>query len=331
MKKRIKTSFIIMPALTLLVLAILVLTACELITPKPEKPTIHALFISLDYEFLTDNRLHLSGTIRDAKEFNAVMQALSQVMGIKYQETLMLQEGDDYPYDDPLFPTHDHILNKLDDFATSGEIKPNDIFILYYSGHGIGSTNEPTLPGSGNLVIAPDNSSTTTIQQITVEAIKNALNTIEATKLLIIDACFSGHFVTEYPRTNEMRVTLGSGYDADLYYLTAASDTQESFESNLDGLGEHGYFTYYLLKALGWDHSAGFDEVQDDDGIITQVGGAIPANGVIPVLKNSKMLVTDIYNYVSESLKDRFGIFFNQTPQTGAGPMDMILFDSTWE
>jgi len=329
MRKRIQPPLISIFVLVLLILAILVLTACELITPKPEKPTIHALFISLDYEFLTDDRLHLSGTIRDAKEFNAVMQALSQVMGIDYQETLMLQEGDDYLYNDPLFPTHDHIFNKLHDFATSGEIKPNDIFILYYSGHGVGSTYEPTLPERGNLVIAPENSSTTTIQYITVEEIKTALNTIGGTKLLIIDACFSGHFVTEYPLTNEMRVTLGSGYDANLYYLTAASDTQESFESNLDGLGEHGYFTYYLLKALGWDHSIG-SEIKIGK-ILTQVGGAIRADGVIPVLKNSRILVTDIYNYISKSLKDRFGIFFNQTPQTGKGPMDMILFDSTWE
>jgi hypothetical protein len=322
-----------MLGLALLGITILALTACELITPKPIAPTIHALFISLDYEFLfnPNPRLDksLKGTIRDAKELNAAMKSLSQLMEIEYQETLMLQEGDDYLYDDLLFPTHDHILAKINHFASSGEIKPNDIFILYYSGHGVGSIYNPALPERGNLVTAPPDSSTTDYQYITIDEIKEALQAIDATKLLIIDSCFSGHFVTEYPLTSEMRFTLGSGFDADLYYLTAASDVQESYESELDEYGRHGYFTYYLLKALGWDHSIGSEITAN--GIITQVRGAIPENGVIPVLKNSKILVTDIYNYVSKSLKDRFGLFFNQTPQTGKGPMDMVLFDTTWK
>jgi len=329
-RKLKKPSLINLLALTLAALAILILSACEIITPKPEAPTIHALFISLDYEFLYDPDPYkdksLDGTIRDAKELNTAMQAVSQVMEIEYQETLMLQEGDDYLYDDPLYPTHDHILNKLDDFATSSEIKPNDIFILYYSGHGVGPLS---VPERGNLVTAPINSSTTTLQYITIDEIKNALKGIVATKLLIIDSCYSGHFVTEYPLTSEMRFTLGSGYDADLYYLTAASDTQESIESDLDGYGDHGYFTYFLLEALGWDHTLGSEIVTS--GIITQVGGAIPENGTIPVLKNSKIQVTDIYNYIRDGIKDKLKILFRQTPQTGKGPMDMVLFDTTWK
>ena len=330
MRKRIQSTLISIPVLVLLILTILVLTACELITPKPEAPTIHALFISLDYK--NTSVTALNGTIRDAKELNAALQALGSKMGTSIQTTLMLQEGTTRPYSDSLYPTKAHILEQLEALAADSEIKSTDIFMLYYSGHGIGSLFDTDNPNRGNLVTAkPDN--LTPYETLSVDAVQNALKAINTTKLLIIDSCFSGHFVTEYPVTNEMRVILGSGYDADLYYLTAASDTQESIESDLDGYGNHGYFTYYLLKALGWTHGGENVniEVINDDGIITQVGGAILEDGAIPVLKNSRIVVTDIYNYVSKSLKDRFGIFFNQTPQTGKGPMDMILFDSTWE
>ena len=326
MSKRKQPSFISLLALALLILAILVLTACELITPKPEAPTIHALFISLDYKntSVTD----LNGTIRDAKELNAALQALESRMGTNVQETLMLQEGTALLYNDTLYPTKTHILEKLASFAADEDIKPTDIFMLYYSGHGIGSAFDTEDPDRGNLVTArPDNA--TAYQTLSIQEIKDALQAIDATKLLMIDACYSGHFVTEYPLTNQMRVVLGSGYDPNLYYLTAASDVQLSYESDLDGYGNHGYFTYFLLEALGWDHSIGSEIVAS--GIITQVRGAIPEHGAIPVQKNSSILVTDLYDFISDSIKTELGILFRQTPQTGKGPMDMILFDSTWE
>jgi hypothetical protein len=325
-RKLKKPSLINLLALILAALAILILSACELITPKPEAPTIHALVISLDYKntSVTD----LDGTIRDAKELNAALQTLGSRMGTNVQETLMLQEGTALLYNDPLYPTKTHILDTLAAFAADEDIKPTDIFMLYYSGHGIGSAFDTEDPDRGNLVTArPDN--TTAYQTISIQEIKDALQAIDATKLLMVDACYSGHFVTEYPLTNQMRVVLGSGYDPNLYYLTAASDVQLSYESDLDGYGNHGYFTYFLLEALGWDHTLGSEIVTS--GIITQVGGAIPEEGAIPVLKNSKIQVTDIYNYIRDSIKDKLNILFRQTPQTGKGPMDLILFDSTWK
>lgn len=329
MRKRKQPLLISLLVLTLATLVLLVLTACELITPKPEAPTIHALFISLDYKN-SATVPELDGTIRDAKELEAAMQALEIRMGTSVQSTLMLQEGTTRPYTDPIYPTKAHILERLDNFAADEDIKPTDIFMLYYSGHGIGSAFDTGNPDRGNLVTArPDDS--TPYQILSIQEIKDSLQAINATKLLMIDACYSGHFVTEYPLTNQMRVVLGSGYDPDLYYLTAASDLQLSYESDLDGYGDHGYFTYYLLEALGWDHSAGVNEVQNLDGIITQVRGVIPEDGAIPVLKNSRILVTDIYDYIRSSIKTELGILFRQTPQTGKGPMDMILFDSTWE
>jgi len=54
-------------------------------------------------------------------------------------------------------------------------------------------------------------------------------------------------------------------------------------------------------------------------------------DGVIPVLKNSRIIVTDIYEYISNSIKTKLSILFRQTPQTGKGPMDMILFDIAWQ
>lgn len=327
MRKRIQPPPIRMLVLALLMLAVLILPACELIAPKPEAPTIHMLVISLDYKNTT-SVLELNGTIRDAKEFHAAMQSLGLKMGTGIQTTLMLQEGTARLYTDPLYPTKTHILEQLEAFAAEEEIKSSDIFILYYSGHGIGSAFDTENPNRGNLVTARPND-TDAYETLAIQDVKDALQEIKATKLMMVDACYSGHFVTEYPSTKEMRIVLGSGYDPDLYYLTAASDVQLSFESNLDGYGNHGYFTYYLLKALGWDHSIGNEIVTS--GIITQVRGAIPTDGSIPVLKDSRILVTDIHDYLSKSLKARFGLFFNQTPQTGKGPMDMVLFDSTWE
>ncbi len=311
--------------LLLVFLIIITASSCELITPKPESPTIHALYIALDYKNTTIG--NLNGTIPDAKEFASAMEALADHMGNTLINTLMLQEGSTRPYTNQFYPTRLHILSHLDTLATSGEIKPHDIFLLYYSGHGIGSALDTENPDRGNLVVAKPNASKS-YEEITVTELQDALAKIPGTKILLIDACYSGHYILDYPRTMDSRLAEGYRYDANLYYLLASSDTQLSYESDINGLGIHGYFTYYLLESLGWDHSAGSAVYNGE--ILTQVAGSFREDELVPTLRGSRIVATDIFSYIVNKLKTKHFLYTLQNPQTGKGPKDLVLFDKNW-
>lgn len=85
------------------------------------------------------------------------------------------------------------------------------------------------------------------------------MNSIPGKKLIILDSCYSGAIADDYGVTHNTDTNVGDIWDAyfsdsqygltDLYMLTAASSQTTSTEyANL----EHGVFTYYLLKGLGW-------------------------------------------------------------------------------
>ncbi len=340
MRKRIKPLLFIMFTLALLGLALLVLTACELITPKPEAPIIYALYISLDYynSALRD----LNGTLRDARELATAIQIRAADFGVEVFSTMMIQEGDasEIPLDSnieySLYPVKTQILQRIHDIGA--HMRDNDVFLLYFSGHGGGySLDDPDL---GFLVTAkPSASSNVEYELISDSELRASLSNILGTKLLILDSCYSGQYLVEYPieQLNRDRIIEETGYDPDLYYLIAAAPEELSWETFLGG-HMHGHFSYYLLKALGWNHNgsttisiANNGTFDIDDSFSLTVSGNIQNNSIAPAQQGTQIRISTLSHMIPLGIFYDNGVRYPQHTQTGKGPMDMILFDSTWE
>lgn len=149
--------------------------------------------------------------------------------------------------------TKEDILSYLNNW--SKDIKPEDVFILYYAGHGVmseGSFDKPSefyfipydvtqLYGNDELLDA---------KGISASELRKALVSIKAQKqLIVMDACQSGG-------ATEMLAMRGAAEEKALMQLARSagiavlsSTGTEQFATEVKQLG-HGIFTYSLLEGL---------------------------------------------------------------------------------
>ncbi|MBR3503914.1 MAG: caspase family protein [Clostridia bacterium] len=176
-----------------------------------------------------------------------------------------------------------------------GGAGPQDVSLLYYSGHGISSSNDGVRGG----LLGADG-----YGYVTAGQLRAALDVVPGRKIVIIDACYSGNFLSGNMRsaplqsrgaaeeyTNEdftdafisafsarKRSTLaGEGY----FVIAAAAADESSYEhvlNEFDGLS-HGYFTASLCWGCGY---------ADPDGAAP---ADVNANGVITF--------EELYDYAS--------------------------------
>ena len=138
------------------------------------------------------------------------------------------------------------ILSTLD--ALSGKIHPEDVFILYYAGHGSVTDNKFYFIPTGSIRLYDAKS----LEKEAIEAsvLQEKLRQIQALKqLIVMDACQSGASV-------ELLATRGASEEKAIAQLSRsagihvmASAGSEQFATEFSALG-HGLFTYVLLKAL---------------------------------------------------------------------------------
>ena len=323
-----------------IVLMLLALISCELFLEKPPKPTIHALFISLDYhdddpDFTKFQSNRLVGTIRDVKEVEAAMTQLGDRFDITINIDRMLQEGRNPDVSDPDYPTVENILNRITDKVST--LTEEDILFIYYTGHGY---ETPSYLGA--LAVAdPDDS--TEIDILPSSDIMSILNAVEKGHIFfILDSCHSGVYVSDYPRTKQER-EVSTEYNPRVFAMSASKPSQSSYElaifrspfdiSSYDKTYDfnhprnhfHGSFTNLFLEAIVWNHGTGENEELDSEGktIITQVDGWVVDNSQIPVLKNGTISASDIYMYINSRID-------NQRPLFIRGPKDLVLFSDRW-
>ncbi|MEJ5284100.1 MAG: caspase family protein [Brevinematales bacterium] len=117
-------------------------------------------------------------------------------------------------------------LNISNDIVSTVEkLKPEDIYVFYFSGHGL-RTNDISYIVPYDATLSDMNSF------ISEKELYNWLKNSKSEKvLLIFDKCFSGAYVA-YRR---------------FFVMTASMEGEESIE--IPDL-KHGLFTYYLLKGL---------------------------------------------------------------------------------
>ena len=149
--------------------------------------------------------------------------------------------------------TKENIQAKI--HAIAGVIKPEDVFVLYYAGHGVMSE---VIPGEQSLffLIPTDvvkmylDTASLSVKAISAVELKDWCALIKAQKQLIIfDACQSGGALTQFASRGAaeekaiVQLARSSGV------VVMASTGTEQFAAEFTQLG-HGVFTYALLEGL---------------------------------------------------------------------------------
>lgn len=315
----------------IVLITLLSLLSCELFLEKPPKPTINALFISLDYHettLVTINSItyslpYLPGVIPDIEEVSVALNLLSDENHFDMEiNNVMMIEKNGYTTPSDRIPSKPNIESVIKSFYPGGtrEMSDDDIFLLYYTGHG-GDTGEP-------LLIA-DPTTADYGSYLTTEELNEWIKGISGKKAIILDTCHSGQVITDYPRKLDERES--SLYDPHAFYLSASAAEQLSQEDYFSEIGHnHGHFSIYFLDAIGWNHISETNTEATIDGRTISVPGQLKPMEDIPSLAQGNITLTGIYKYVTEKFTFAQDWISSQTPQTGNGPLDLVLFSEHW-
>lgn len=307
--------------LLLLTSSLLFITSCELFTDEPTKGDVYYINVGLDYENNGDSDDNLKGTVPDAKELHETFKQVIAKAGRIGSGYKMVQEG--ASIENPLdldYPSKANIQSRLSQIQ--GVANEDDLTIFTYSGHGEESTGRIVLAYSGGVN-----------PRLEAATLLSWMALIPGKKLVILDSCFSGMFVEESPSStntvlnNSIAAFFETYHSADtygkpdLFVLTASAHT-DSYEREFDSdvNHNHGFFSYALLEALGWDHphSATLSSVTIDDP---------------PAAKGGRITVDGLFKYIKkhQAIPSRLNLFTNWTeyqhPMTTGGPLDLVLFN----
>ncbi len=245
--------------------------------------TCRALLIAQTYPDIPG--LTLEGPANDAKALSACLSAFP---GTAFQTKIMYNL------------TAGEILEAVS--AAFSGAKEQDISLFYYSGHGFSTKDESK---RGALLGRDGNT------YVTADRLRKALDAVPGRKIVLVDACFSGNFLTDSSETagtksSETAETGIAGASSincsadyfmssflsafrkksrgltgtDYFVLTSASAAELSYEEVVDGQS-FGLFTRFLLQGCGYQAES------------------IPAD----VNGNGSLTLQELYAYVSNTLK----------------------------
>lgn len=210
----------------------------SIIAQLPAKKSSCYLFAVGINQYKND-KLELNYARSDAESFKKVIE--ENTSGLFNSIELI------YLYDEQA--SRSNILKALDDIAR--KVKPEDVFIFYYAGHGSVVDNQFFFIPSESLRLYDLKS----LQKEAIEAslLQDKFKNIAALKqMIVMDACQSGASV-------ELLATRGAAEEKAIAQLSRsagihvlASAGSEQFASEFAELG-HGLFTYVLIKALQGD------------------------------------------------------------------------------
>jgi hypothetical protein len=305
---------------------------CELTCEEPQLGTLYLVSIALNYHGTDVNYLY--GTLPDEKD---VQQALKEICSLTKRPFIgysLVQKGGPetegesfrplYAYDcidEPSLPTKDHILNQIE--SLSPLVKPEDLLIFYFSGHGY---------DDGSLVAAPANTSGTIFKEdgkinkeslLSVETLLTALQKCSGNKLLILDSCYCGSFVQgegtsvstvenpEYLNEAFRQYWTANCKFSQVFALVATTKDNTSKEPK-NSEHPHGYFTQALLEGLGWDTVEGY-----------------LWNYYPPTVHTSVLTVDSLYAYIHDNQRiptEGSSSSLYQHPLVQGGYRDLTLF-----
>ena len=308
-----------------ILMIILLVSACELFWDEPAPPTLRVLIVALDYHHTSQFEAypisHINGPIVDAKELAVALAHLGSEthFAMETQVTMMLEESG-YVSDDDRIPSQERIFNQMRRYEASGDLEAadNDLFLFYYAGHG---------GANGASLITASEDGSTAAKVITSDELLERMSAIPGRKVLLLDTCHSGQAITVYPRTEAQRSQLP--YNPHLFTITASAADQLSHESEFTVFShKHGWFSYYLLEALGWNHFHITGSSAMIEGREISVLGSLMSKYDIPVYRKTEILLGDIYRYIMHQFGPVRNWLHMQTPQTSGGPTDIVLLSN---
>ena len=289
-------------------LLILISVMLTLISCRGEIQHGKVIFISVASDYsCTEGLQSLDTPPADQKALSEEIEILATESGEYYEEYLFLEaDGKRTVNGIEKEWTSDDILNTIIGLETLSY----DLIIFHYSGHGE--------EGSGAFAPGPSQNA-----RLYPEELIETLKLIDGKKCLFIDSCYSGNLIedkgalTSGERFDDNELVSDSilnsiipaieksfssnAENTEIWTFTAATSEQLSYDSYTDE--NYGAFTYYLLRALGYD-------TDNQEATIPGNGGDITFYDIVNEVKKS--MPADLRRAAS--------------PQATLLPLDLVLF-----
>ena len=185
-------------------------------------------------EYTDTGLAQLTAPGKDAKEFGRV-----------------LDSRDICAFDDVIILFNEDVfkVNETIDYFFSDK-KPDDLLVLYFSGHGVRDEN-------GSLYLAVTNTNRERLRSTAIksEFITEVMDQCRSRRqVLILDCCNSGAFAKGTKAATGVSIGTASAFEGKGYgrvVLTASDSTQFAWEGDqVIGTTENSLFTHYLVKGL---------------------------------------------------------------------------------
>ncbi|MBL7005445.1 MAG: caspase family protein [Spirochaetia bacterium] len=242
------------------------------------------------------------------------------------------------------------MLADMENLKNNPDVDENTITVFFFAGHGDGyfrtsplssELDDPTFlypPAEydGQASLIPYFTVGLSSEIFYASELLDKLAEIPGKKLLLLDICFAGGFAMnngvdvdglpdDYGFTGDplnffqtWEKYLSEKYDPkykDIWVIGSAGENELAYE---DSSVKNGYYTYYLLKSLGYNH---------DDLTISEM---------IPADHNADNLITvsEIYNYTFSSFEQFYNnsskpLYAKYYSHISGGARDLILLDIT--
>jgi hypothetical protein len=226
----------------------------------------------------------------------------------------MMTEEAGYTPPDNRIPSQLRVVDRLQQYQT--EVGEQDTFLLYYAGHG----------GIGAPMILANETGGPLGTYLTPDDVRSLVSEIPGNKAIIFDTCHSGQIIYDYPRTEEV-----ASYDPHMFIISAsaADETSHEYEFVYED-HDHGWFSYTLLQALGWDHYRLPTESMTIDGRELTGRGTLIDRASIPTMQAGEILLGTLYRYITWHFSENSRWVTQQTPHVSEGPTDLVLFSDRW-
>ena len=203
------------------------------------------------------------------------------------------------------YVTRLNLVNELNFIIDAGSTA-EDIFLFHFSGHGF-------YDGESNILLSDDRS-------MSVTELKEKLDQINGTKIIIIDSCESGSFTNLTPSRSQRRKQLkdfnttlinvfktekGSrgAYTSDYeyYVFTGAKFDEASYE---DSDLNHGLFSFFFMDGVGNTGVANpfgpFNDTYNADGYLSSQPGYGPTDDKVSFHESLMYSKDKVYNYTQD-------------------------------
>jgi len=329
-------------------LLIFTLSSCDdSYQDNKRKGEIYHLGIALDYK--NTNVTSLNGPINDCKELSKALIMNAQRSGAIIHESQFIQSGYDIGQNtltNPAYPTKEQVLTYLKQQETLAT--DNDLTIISYSGHGDTDGSWLLATRSEDKGISIHDGEISNQLLLSPLELITALKKIKGDKLLLIDSCYCGNFISSstdtknsiesdqtYSQAIQKLFSSNELNETHIYVLSATTRDNTCHEPNsLSHSHVHGYFSKALLEGLGWnDGEKGKLENHSVPSLIASDGvqGCL-CSGLPPSIDSSLMItLDDLYAYIKENQEiplekqEKYSLSY-QHPMVSGGRKDLILF-----